>query len=191
MARRAIDQHGYLDARSYLKTPRIFGFHGIYKRLAVHLGLVDVHLGRWPERREVGGRMGSRPGSCGAGGSEAAHFALARRGSKRLERKASTHEVRLDWREMGGTGTGLRAGNGSREGEAIHRRSLLLESKDRPLGALPAIWQLQEGYDDEPVPRGGTARSTGKASAEATGRCSTPSEDTNRSPAACRTPLTF
>ena len=34
MARRAIDQHGYLDAQSYLKVPRIFGFHGIYKRLA-------------------------------------------------------------------------------------------------------------------------------------------------------------
>lgn len=34
VARRALDQHGYLDARSYLKTPRIFGFHGVYKRQA-------------------------------------------------------------------------------------------------------------------------------------------------------------
>ena len=66
MARRAIDQHGYLDARSYLKTPRIFGFHGIYKRLAVHLGLVDVHLGpartprSWLTRgREVRGFLAS------------------------------------------------------------------------------------------------------------------------------------
>ncbi len=41
---RALDQQGYLDARSYLKTPRIFGFHGVYKRLAHHLGIVDVHL---------------------------------------------------------------------------------------------------------------------------------------------------
>jgi hypothetical protein len=48
VARRALDQYGYLDARSYLKTPRIFGFHGVYKRLAIHLGLVDVHLGPGP-----------------------------------------------------------------------------------------------------------------------------------------------
>jgi hypothetical protein len=48
MARRALEQHGYLDARSYLKTPRIFGFHGVYKRLASYLGLLDVHLGPGP-----------------------------------------------------------------------------------------------------------------------------------------------
>ncbi len=48
VTRRALDQHGYLDARSYLKTPRIFGFHGVYKRLACHLGLVDVHLAPGP-----------------------------------------------------------------------------------------------------------------------------------------------
>src|SRR2546422_11088885 len=29
VARRAIDQHGYLDARSYLKTPRISGFNRV------------------------------------------------------------------------------------------------------------------------------------------------------------------
>lgn len=29
VTRRALDQHSYLDARGYLKTPRIFGFHGV------------------------------------------------------------------------------------------------------------------------------------------------------------------
>src|SRR5688572_19101840 len=43
VTRRAIANHGYLDAKSYLKTARIFGFNGVYKRLAIHLGLVDVH----------------------------------------------------------------------------------------------------------------------------------------------------
>ena len=38
---------------SYLKTPRIFGFHGIYKRLAVYLGLVDVHLGPGPNAEKL------------------------------------------------------------------------------------------------------------------------------------------
>jgi len=53
VTRRALDQHGYLDARSYLKTPRIFGFHGVYKRLAMHLGLVDVHLAPGPNAEEL------------------------------------------------------------------------------------------------------------------------------------------
>ena len=49
----AIDRHGYLDARSYLKTPRIFGFHGVYKRLAIRLGIVDVHLGPGPQAESL------------------------------------------------------------------------------------------------------------------------------------------
>ena len=32
VGKRAHQQFGYLDNRSYLKTPRIFGFHGVYKR---------------------------------------------------------------------------------------------------------------------------------------------------------------
>ena len=50
---RALGQHGYIDARSYLKTPRIFGFNGVYKRLATHLGLVDVHLGPGPSTEHL------------------------------------------------------------------------------------------------------------------------------------------
>lgn len=40
-ARAAVARGGSLDARSYLKTPKVFGFHGIYRRLAVALGIVD------------------------------------------------------------------------------------------------------------------------------------------------------
>ena len=71
VTRRALDQHGYLDARSYLKTPRIFGFHGVYKRLANHLGVVDVHLGpgphagplvdSWARGMGLGNRVGAEP----------------------------------------------------------------------------------------------------------------------------------
>jgi hypothetical protein len=53
VARRALKQHGYLDARSYLKTPRIFGFHGVYKRLAIRLRLVDVHLNVAPNTEKL------------------------------------------------------------------------------------------------------------------------------------------
>ena len=48
VTRRAVRQHECLDARTYLATPRVFGFNGIYKRLAIHFGLTDVHLAPGP-----------------------------------------------------------------------------------------------------------------------------------------------
>lgn len=33
-----------LNAKRYLKTPKVFGFHGVYKRLATHLDIVDDDL---------------------------------------------------------------------------------------------------------------------------------------------------
>jgi hypothetical protein len=33
-----------MSARRYLKTPMVFGFHGVYKRLGRHLGVVDDEL---------------------------------------------------------------------------------------------------------------------------------------------------
>ena len=53
VTRAALAQHKYVDARSYLKTPRVFGFHGVYKRLAVHLGLLDVHLAPGPNAERL------------------------------------------------------------------------------------------------------------------------------------------
>src|SRR5215204_169995 len=53
VAKRAVDQRGYLDARSYLKNPRIFGFNGIYKRLALQLKIVNIHLGPGPKAEEL------------------------------------------------------------------------------------------------------------------------------------------
>ncbi|MBE7558426.1 hypothetical protein HS125_05585 [bacterium] len=40
VTRRALQQHGYVDARSYLKTPRISGSMASDKRLAAHLGIL-------------------------------------------------------------------------------------------------------------------------------------------------------
>ena len=70
VTRAALAQHKYVDARSYLKTPRVFGFHGVYKRLAVHLGLLDVHLApgpnaerladAWARGQGLGGLAGAR-----------------------------------------------------------------------------------------------------------------------------------
>jgi len=70
MARRAIEQHGYLDARSYLKTPRIFGVHGVYKRLAVHLGFVDVNLGPGPNTERLADAWARDQGLAGLPGAK-------------------------------------------------------------------------------------------------------------------------
>ena len=71
VTRRALAERGHLDHGSYLKTARIFGFHGVYKRLALHLGVLDAHLGpgpqcerlvdAWARDLDYGGLAGVRP----------------------------------------------------------------------------------------------------------------------------------
>jgi len=43
-ARAVVARQGHLDARSYLRSPRVFGYFGVYKRLAVGMGLLDDRL---------------------------------------------------------------------------------------------------------------------------------------------------
>ena len=43
-ARRAVRAGIQLNADRYLKVPKVFGFHGVYKRLARHLDIVDDNL---------------------------------------------------------------------------------------------------------------------------------------------------
>jgi hypothetical protein len=43
-ARAVVARQGHLDTRSYLRSPRVFGFFGVYKRLAVGIGLLDDRL---------------------------------------------------------------------------------------------------------------------------------------------------
>jgi hypothetical protein len=147
MARRAIDQHGYLDARSYLKTPRIFGFYGIYKRLAVHLGLVDVHLGAGPSAEKLADAWAQGQGLTGL--AEARPLIsrwrdVVQRGLN--EQPPRTKSLSAErWEEL----AHAFAPATTRAKEKRFIEGLLLESKDRPLGALPAIWQLQDAYDEE------------------------------------------
>ena len=70
VTRRALAQHEYVDARSYLKTPRIFGFHGVYKPLAVHLGLLDVHLGPGPNAERLADAWARGRGLAGIAGAK-------------------------------------------------------------------------------------------------------------------------
>jgi len=43
-ARRALRDKVPMNADRYLKTPKVFGFHGVYKRLARHVHIVDDRL---------------------------------------------------------------------------------------------------------------------------------------------------
>lgn len=150
VARRAIGQHGYLDARSYLSTPRVFGFHGVYKRLAYHLGITSDDLGdaraterlvdAWAHDRGLGGIRGAEP--------------LIAKWSGAVERSLSatppsTQPSRSrwkaeDWLEI--AQAFLPDAAGPRERKCL--RAMLLEPT-AALGALPEIWSLQQGLADD------------------------------------------
>lgn len=148
VARRALAQHGYLDSRSYLKTPRIFGFHGVYKRLATHSGLVDVHMSikadgeqlvhDWARDSERGGLAGEQR--------------LVRKWRAALERSLDHSLPRTrpawgqdDWREL----AEALAPWAARKHEKRKLRHLLLADGDRSLGALPEIWRLQDRFNGD------------------------------------------
>lgn len=148
VTRRALDQHGYLDARSYLKTPRIFGFHGVYKRLANHLGIVDVHLGpgpnaeplvdAWARGMGLRNRAGARP--------------LLSRWKDAVRRSQGERPPRtkLGWRTAAWEELATAFGPSRCKGwEQRRLRDLLFASDDRRLGALPILWGLQEKFEDD------------------------------------------
>ena len=147
VARRALGQHGYLDARIYLKTPRIFGFHGVYKRLATHLGLVDVHLGPGPNAE---GLVDAWARGLGLGGLDDAKPMLSRwKAAVRRSLSEKPPRTRPGWdSEAWAELAGAFAPAGSRTREKRCLRDLLHTANDRRLGALPTLWQLQVEFDD-------------------------------------------
>jgi hypothetical protein len=69
------DRRRHLDGPSYLETPKVFGFHGVYKRLAKDLEVVDDELGllgdgekllaTWERDQGLGGFLDRRRGTAG------------------------------------------------------------------------------------------------------------------------------
>ncbi|MBM4078069.1 MAG: hypothetical protein FJ225_09160 [Lentisphaerae bacterium] len=142
---RAIEQHGYLDARSYLKTPRIFGFNGVYKRLALHLGLVDVHLGPGLHAERL---VDAWARSRGLGGVEGAKATLAkwadavRRSLRERPPRTKPGWGNAEWAEL----AEAFAPGECKGQERRFLRESLCASVDRRLGAFPDIWALQAGF---------------------------------------------
>jgi hypothetical protein len=148
VTRRALADYGYLDHRSYLKTPRIFGFHGVYKRLAIHLRLVDVRLGPRLESERLADAWAR---DAGYGGLTACRPLLAkwRRAVERslAHKPAQTRPgwIGDDWAEFAEAVAPY--GAGRREKRTL--RESLHAADDRALGALPVIWRLQSEFTDE------------------------------------------
>ena len=148
VTRQALAQYGYLDHRSYLKTPRIFGFHGVYKRLAIRGGLVDVHMGScgdgerlvdaWARDAGHGSLEGCRP-------ILAKWKAAVQRSIDQTPARTRPAWNKADWAELAAALTPHRPK--SREKRFL--RELLNASDEHSLGALPHIWTLQEGFTNE------------------------------------------
>jgi hypothetical protein len=150
VARREIGQHGYLDARSYLKTPRIFGFNGVYKRLATHLGLVDVHLGPGPNAERLVDMWARGFGLSGLSEAKAkiSRWSTAvKRGLAEKPPRTKTTWGSAEWAELAEAFAPNRCG----AREKRYLRELLFAEGDRRLGALPAIWHLLSQYTNPNV----------------------------------------
>ncbi len=146
---RALNQYNYLDARSYLKTPRIFGFHGVYKRLAIHLGIIDVHLGPGPNAERLSDMWARGLGYTGLSDAKP----LISRWKMAVERSLNEKPPRTkpppDWGNKGWDEiSGAFAPSACKLKEKRYLRDLLLSLDDRRLGALPIIWQLQSDIND-------------------------------------------
>lgn len=147
VTRRAIQEHGYLDARSYLKTPRIFGFFGVYKRLALQLGLLDVHLGPGPNAQALADAWARGRDSRGREDAGAS----IERWRRAVKRSLGEDPPRTrpgwsaeHWAEL----AHAFLPDGMRKHEKRLLRELLHRDGDRQLGALRSIWELQEEFDD-------------------------------------------
>jgi hypothetical protein len=141
VARRAINQHGYLDARSYLKTPRIFGFHGVYKRLAIRLKLIDVHLGTGPNTEALADAWAR---SVGFNGLKEAKPLLSswtdevKRCLNENPPRTRPNWTMKGWNDLAEAFAPYRCKNQERR----YLRNLLLGETDQRLGVLPIVWQL-------------------------------------------------
>ena len=148
VTRTALARHGYLDARSYLKTPRVLGLHGVYKRLAVHLGLLDVHLGpgskaecladAWARDRGLGGIAGAK-------GQLDSWKAAIRRSLKQSPPRTKPPWNSSEWAELARSFDP----GAARAREKRLLRDLLIAEDDGQLGALPRLWKLQGNYGND------------------------------------------
>jgi hypothetical protein len=144
VVKRALEARNYIDEASYLKNASIFGFHGVYKALANHIGVVDKGM-----------RPGTEVGRCIVeewakdtknGGFNEKHslfkkWHLAIRNSLAQDPpRTFTNWRSEDWRVLASC---FLPGTAGKREKSILKASLHLEGQ-RSLGALPSIWRMIE-----------------------------------------------
>lgn len=150
VTRKSITQYGYVDHRSYLKTPRVFGFNGVYKRLATYLGLVDTHLQfREPEGEEL---VFNWSKDLGIGRFNPSHK-LCSKWRKAVEASLEVNPPHTrtnwksdDWKDLASAFLPQEARN--REKSCLKR--FLLSGEERGLEAFSGIWRLVAEYGEDP-----------------------------------------
>lgn len=151
VVRRAITQYNYVDYRSYLKTPRVFGFHGVYKRLAVYLGLVDAQMQicepngielieKWSKDKGIGNFDYTH--SLFISWRKAVESSLAQ-----TPVKTYTYWTQHDWRTL----AECFLPNDAKSNEKDYLKSLLLSEGNGKLGALRDIWKLCDDATENEV----------------------------------------
>lgn len=145
---KALSRYGYVDQRSYLKTPRVFGFNGVYKRLAIHLGLLDPHLQfQEPEGQELILKWSKDLGIGIFSPSHALYHKWRRAVEMSLDAsppRTRTNWRKEDWKQL----AGAFLPNGAGASEKSFLREILHFKDERSLEALPEIWQLVADYGD-------------------------------------------
>lgn len=147
VTRRALGRHGRLDATSYLAAPRVFGFHGVYKRLAVQVGITDVHLGPGPLAERLVRAWSRDRVKSGLSAAEpliARWQAALRRALAQSPAHTRPGWNRETWDEL--AHAFLPGTAGTEERRLL--RDLLTARDDRRLGALPELWDLQAEFRD-------------------------------------------
>ncbi len=147
VTRRAVKHYDRLDARTYLATPRVFGFNGVYKRLASHLGITDVHLAPGP--------MADRLVKAWSASVDTSAESLIVRWRAAIERALdqSPPTTRPGWNRD--TWTELAHAflpDAACKEERKLLREMLTTRGDGRLGALPEIWDLQTEFPGDNLP---------------------------------------
>ena len=153
VVRHAIANHGYVDERSYLKTARVFGFHGVYKRLGLHLALVDTHLRcRAPRGEELVQAWARDQGvarfQTGTPLFDKWHRAIeASLKETPIRTRMSSRWTLEDWREL--AEAFLPQGARIHEKRCLNR--MLHAAGENQLGALVPMWNLRKRLDGQKI----------------------------------------
>ena len=150
-AKKAYNANISLNPASYLKMATVFGFHGVYKRLAVYLGFVDTHMHicepnglelieKWSQDRGIGSFDYRHP--LFIEWRRAVESSL----SKTPVRTAG-HWTQHEWRTL----AECFHPDGAQRSEKAYLKRLLLSKSNGKLGALRDIWELCNGISEDEI----------------------------------------